>query len=138
MVSADCRIRMRPTSVEPVKLSLRTTGLAVSSPPMATASPVITLNSPAGSPARSASTASASADSGVSSAGLSTMAQPAASAGPALRVIMASGKFHGVIAAHTPTGSLTTTRRLSLAGVASTSPLTRLASSANHSRKEAA
>ena len=36
------------------------------------------------------------------------MVQPAASAGPALRVIIASGKFHGVIAATTPTGSRVT------------------------------
>ena len=36
------------------------------------------------------------------------MVQPAASAGPALRVIMALGKFQGVIAAHTPTGCLST------------------------------
>jgi hypothetical protein len=41
------------------------------------------------------------------------MVQPAASAGPDLRVIMALGKFHGVIAAHTPIGSLMTTMRLS-------------------------
>ena len=50
------------------------------------------------------------------SAGLSTMVQPAASAGPALRVIMALGKFHGVIAATTPIGCLITTMRLSDAG----------------------
>ena len=32
--------------------------------------------------------------------------QPAASAGAILRVIIAAGKFQGVIAAHTPIGSL--------------------------------
>ncbi|EXI69825.1 MAG: hypothetical protein AW08_00318 [Candidatus Accumulibacter adjunctus] len=64
-------------------------------------------------PARSASSASASADSGVASAGLRTIVQPAASAGPALRVIIAAGKFHGVIAAQTPIGSLLTRTRLS-------------------------
>jgi hypothetical protein len=31
-----------------------------------------------------------------------TIVQPAAIAGPSLRVIMAAGKFHGVIAAVTP------------------------------------
>ena len=41
------------------------------------------------------------------------MAQPAAKAGPALRVIMAFGKFHGVIAATTPMGCLTDKIRLS-------------------------
>ena len=46
-------------------------------------------------------------------AGLTTIEQPAASAGPALRVIMAAGKFHGVIAAVTPMGSFITMMRLS-------------------------
>ena len=72
-----------------------------------------TLNTPFGMPARSASSASASAENGVCVAGFSTTVQPAASAGPALRVIIAAGKFHGVIAPHTPTGCLITTMRLS-------------------------
>ena len=38
-----------------------------------------------------------------------TIVQPAASAGPALRVIIAFGKFHGVTAAQTPIGCLITT-----------------------------
>ena len=67
-----------------------------------------TLNTPAGTPASIASCAAASAESGVSSAGFATMAHPAASAGATLRISMALGKFHGVIAAHTPTGSRVT------------------------------
>ena len=55
----------------------------------------------------------ASALSGVCSAGLSTIVQPAPSAGAALRVGMAAGKFHGVIPAVTPTASLATTMRRS-------------------------
>ena len=51
-----------------------------------------TLNTPAGRPASSPSCASARAVSGVASAGLTTMVQPAASAGPTLRPIIASGK----------------------------------------------
>jgi len=51
----------------------------------------------------------------VSRLGFKTMVQPA-ERGADLRVIMALGKFHGVIAAHTPIGSLMTTMRLS-AGV---------------------
>ena len=82
---------------------------------MAPAAPVTTLNTPAGIPARSASSASARAEKGVGRAGLSTMVQPAARAGPALRVIMADGKFQGVMAATTPIGSLSTTIRLSAA-----------------------
>ena len=72
-----------------------------------------TLKTPFGIPARSPSSAIASAEYGVAVAGFKTMVQPAASAGPDLRVIMALGKFHGVIAAHTPIGSLITTMRLS-------------------------
>jgi hypothetical protein len=48
--------------------------------------------------------------------------QPAAKAGAALRVIIALGKFHGVIAATTPTGSLKTRMRLPAANVGTTSP----------------
>jgi hypothetical protein len=116
---------------------LRTIGLEVISPPISLAAPVTTLNTPAGTPARSARTASASAQYGVDSAGLSTIGQPAASAGPALRVIIAIGKFHGVMAAHTPIGSLVTSSRRSGQGDASVSPATRLACSPNHSMNDA-
>ena len=102
--------------------SLRTVGLAHISAPIAAGSPVTTLSTPGGKPARWASSASANADSGVASAGLITTVQPAASAGATLRVIIDDGKFHGVIAAQTPTGSLTTTRRRSLPIVGMTSP----------------
>ena len=121
-VPAHWAISWRPTSVEPVKLNLRTMALPVSSAPISPAAPVMTLNTPAGTPARSASTASASADSGVWLAGLSTIGQPAASAGPTLRVIMALGKFHGVTAAQTPIGSLVTTMRRSAPGAGMVSP----------------
>ena len=57
----------------------------------------------------------AKAENGVNSDGFTTIAQPAASAGAALRVTMAAGKFQGVIAAQTPIGSLMTTIRLSAA-----------------------
>ena len=68
------------------------------------AAPVTTESTPAGNPASSASAATASAESGVCSAGFSTIVQPAASAGADLRVVIAAGKFHGVIPAVTPTG----------------------------------
>ena len=70
-------------------------------------------NTPFGIPARSAKTPITSADSGVSLAGRATKAQPAAKAGAALRVIIALGKFHGVIEAATPIGCLITVIRLS-------------------------
>ena len=50
---------------------------------------------------------------GVSSAALTSMEQPAASAGPTLRTTWLIGKFHGVKAATGPTGSLTTIWRSS-------------------------
>ena len=76
----------------------------------------------AGIPARCASSARANAENGVWVAGLITIGQPAAMAGPALRAIMALGKFQGVMAATTPMGSLVTTMRLSAAKVGITSP----------------
>ena len=69
------------------------------------------LRTPGGTPASSARCTSASEVSGVSSAGLATTVQPAASAGAILRAIIAAGKFHGVITATTPTGSFTTIMR---------------------------
>ena len=92
-----------------------------------------TERTPAGSPASSASAAIASADSGVCSAGLSTIVQPAASAGAVFRVGIAAGKFQGVIPAVTPTGCLRTRMRRSLLGVGIVSPYARFASSPNHS-----
>src|SRR5581483_10766372 len=100
-------------SVEPVNDNLRTIGSSVNSPPISLAAPVITLNTPFGTPARSASSANASAENGVCDAGFNTTVHPAAIAGPALRVIIASGKFHGVMHATTPIGSFRTTMRLS-------------------------
>ena len=84
-------------------------------------------------PASSASAATASAESGVCSAGFSTIVQPAASAGADFRVGMAAGKFHGVIPAVTPTASLVTMIRLSGHGLGMVEPSRRFASSPNHS-----
>ena len=63
---------------------------------------------PFGIPALSASTAIAKADKGVSSAGFATKEQPAAKAGPNFLVIIAFGKFQGVIEVTTPIGCLIT------------------------------
>ena len=58
---------------------------------------VITFSTPPGRPASSRICATASALSGVAPAGFSTIVQPAATAGPILRVAIAAGKFQGVI-----------------------------------------
>ena len=135
-MSAHCAIKILPTLVEPVKVSLRTSSLAVNTPPTSSAQEVgSTLKTPCGMPACSANSANASADNGVSGAGFTIMLQPAARAGAALRVIIALGKFHGVIAATTPTGCLITNNRRFSLSCGIISPYARLPSSANHSMK---
>jgi hypothetical protein len=53
---------------------------------------------------------------------LTSIVHPAASAGAALRAIIAIGKFHGVIAAHTPTGARSVSSRRPSVGDGITSP----------------
>ena len=122
MVPAHCSTSILPTSVEPVNVSLRTMGFEVISAPISRVTPPRILITPRGTPARSASSAMASADRGVSLAGLHTTVQPAASAGAILRASMALGKFQGVMQATTPTGCLMTTMRLSSDGAGIVSP----------------
>ena len=118
--SEACCISFWPTGVEPVKESLRARGSLISG---AISEPddldVTTLRTPFGSPASSRICASASIDSGVCWAGLTTIVQPAAIAGPILRVPIASGKFHGVMNRHGPTGCfIVSIRPLPLGAVA--------------------
>ena len=103
--SDACLSRVRPTGVEPVKLSLRRRLSAMigaeTSPEVEV---VMTFSTPAGSPASSSRRAKYRVVSGVSSAGLTIAVQPAAMAGAILRVAMASGKFQGVMRNDGPTG----------------------------------
>ena len=137
--SADARMSSLPTSVEPVKEILRTRGSPNS---VEATSPVrrevMTLTTPAGTPASSMQRTTSSAVSGVAEAGLTIIVQPAARAGPSLRVIIAAGKFQGVIAAVTPTGWRSTSTRFCGFMGGSVMPYTRSASPANHSRNDAA
>jgi hypothetical protein len=114
--SAACSISFTPTGVEPVKDSLRARPSRISgsiTPPESWV--VTTFRTPGGNPASVISSASFSIDSGVCAAGLITIVQPAATAGPILRAPIAAGKFHGVISRHGPTGCrITTTRPLPL------------------------
>ena len=59
------------------------------------------------------------------------MVQPAAIAGPILRVPIASGKFHGVTKKHGPTGFLRVSSREPPAGACIHRPWMRTASSEN-------
>ncbi len=102
---ADCSSSRTPTAVEPVKvifLSLESEmiGALVAAEVLV----VITFRTPAGSPASSKTEVRSKVVSGVSSAGLITMVQPAAIAGPIFLVAIANGKFQGVIAKAGPTG----------------------------------
>src|SRR5262245_4977586 len=69
-VLAHCAISCLPTSVDPVNVNLRTSGLVVSSLPIGPDAPVTTEITPAGTPARPASSHSARAEYGVMLAGL--------------------------------------------------------------------
>ena len=135
---ADCSTMIRPTAVEPVKLTLRSRGSAIRVRlRLAESDVVTTLRTPSGNPASAITPASASIVSGVSSAGLTTMVQPAATAGPILRVPMAIGKFHGVRNRHGPTGLRTVSSRLPPAGACIQRPWIRTASSLNHRKNSA-
>ena len=72
---------------------------------------MIRFTTPGGAPASSIARSTSAAVSGVALAGLTMLVQPAAIAGPSLRVIIAAGKFQGVIAAVTPTGWRRTSAR---------------------------
>ncbi len=134
--SEHCCIKILPTPVEPVNDNLRTLGEVAKRLPTVFASLVgMILMTPSGIPTSLASCARAKLDKGVSWGGLTTIVQPAANAGAILRVIMAFGKFHGVMAAQTPTGSLVTMTRLLLSALGNISPSMRSASPANQSTK---
>ena len=105
IVAAAPSITVRPTSVEPVKPIFATSGCSTRRAPTTEPLPTRTLTTPSGIPASSTSSASRSAESGVSSAGLRTTVFPHASAGPSFQEEMLSGKFHGTIRPTTPSGS---------------------------------
>src|SRR6202051_3850239 len=97
----------------------------------------MTLMTALGPPASSSSSAMASAVRGVSEAGFRITVQPAANAGPILRVAIAAGKFHGVTRIDTPTGCCNTKIRLVPPGLVEISEILRTASS-EYQRKNSA
>ena len=138
MVSAASRVSILPTPVEPVKLSFLMMGFVASSVAAARSLVVTTWSVRGGMPASTARRTSARHVNGVSDGGLMTTAQPTASAGATLRVIMAAGKFHGVMIAHVPTGCLSVSTVVCGVDDGIVSPYARGASSANHATKLAA
>ncbi len=105
IVPAAAAITPRPTSVEPVNPILATPGCSTRRCPTTRPGPTSTFTTPSGIPASRASSASRKAESGVSSAGLSTTVFPQASAGPSFQLAMFRGKFQGTISPTTPSGS---------------------------------
>lgn len=67
-----------------------------------------------------------------------TTEHPAAKAGAIFLVIIAAGKFQGVMIPHTPTGSLNVKTVVFLYDEGIVSPYARVASSANQEMKDAA
>jgi hypothetical protein len=134
--SADCSMSVLPTAVEPVNDSLRARGSLMSGSIVRPDDfAVMTFTTPPGRPASSRICASASIDSGVCLAGLTTHVQPAAIAGPILRVPIASGKFHGVMKMHGPTGCCIVSTRPAPVSLTVKRPLMRTASSAYQRKK---
>ena len=110
-------ITLVPTSVEPVNTILRTSGWLTNRSPTTEPLPGSTWNRSSGRPASTASSPSRMEVSGVHSAGLSTTALPAASAGAKPHDAIGIGKFHGVITPITPIGSLNVTSRPPATGI---------------------
>ncbi len=95
-----------PVWIEPVNVTLLTSGCEDNAAPVVIPSPVTMFRTPGGSPASVANSANISTDNGVSSDGFNTTVHPAANAGATFHAAIDKGKFHGIIAATTPTGSL--------------------------------
>src|SRR6266702_3441613 len=95
---------MRPTSVEPVSETARTSGCSVIGVPTLEPNPVTILITPLGTPASASVRTRLKVESGVSCAGLITHVLPQTMAGSNFHDGIAIGKFHGVIIAQTPIG----------------------------------
>src|ERR1051325_3308672 len=108
MPRAASSARCLPTGTEPVKEILRTIGEAIRYSETCAGTPNTRLITPGGTPASSKHFTSSTQEPGVSSEALMMIEQPAASDAAILRTGVSVGKFHGVKAATTPTGSVTT------------------------------
>ncbi len=96
-----------PTVGEPVNVTLSMSGWSTMAWPAVLPKPGTTLSTPGGKPASSAISPILSAVRGVISAGFSTTVQPQASAGAIFHMPIISGKFQGMMAPTTPSGSRT-------------------------------
>ena len=103
--------RCLPTGIEPVKEIFFTTVAGMRCSDTLAGTPNTRLSTPAGRPASAKHFTSSTQPPGVSSEALMMSEQPAASAPAILRTGVSVGKFHGVNAATTPTGSCSTSWR---------------------------
>src|SRR5437870_11894230 len=87
---------MRPTAVEPVSETARTSGCSVIGGPTLEPNPVTILITPLGTPASASVRTRLKVESGVSCAGLITHVLPQTMAGSNFHDGIAIGKFHGV------------------------------------------
>ena len=93
-----------PTAVEPVKLTMSTSGESTTASPTSARVPLTTLTTPGGAPAASSASAIRYTDSGSCGAGFTTTVLPIASAGAILPAGLAQGLLYEVMQATTPTG----------------------------------
>ena len=108
MPLAASAARCLPTGIEPVKEIFFTIGDGMRCSDTSAGTPKTRLSTPAGTPASAKHLTSSTQPAGVSSEALMMSEQPAASAPAILRTGVSVGKFHGVKAATTPTGSCVT------------------------------
>ena len=103
-LSAAAFMIVEPVVVSPVNATFEMRSEPDSAAPASSPKPLMTLSTPSGNRSPMISIR-CRIDAGVYSAGLSTMALPAASAGASFHVAMRMGKFHGMIWPTTPSGS---------------------------------
>jgi hypothetical protein len=108
IVAAPSRMMLSPTATEPVNEILFTSGLRTSSAPTTLPSPVTPLRRPFGSLASWRASINTCVCKELSSLGLMTTVQPAATAEASLRQMKSVFAFHAVIRPATPTGSKVT------------------------------
>src|SRR5882672_3793842 len=108
-VCADLATACLPTLVDPVKDNMSTSGCVTSTSPTTLPVPTTMLTTPAGTPAATRISPSITVVPDVTSAGLTTAVQPAASANGSFWLTIRNGKFHGVMMLTTPIGSRSTT-----------------------------
>src|SRR5947207_4913006 len=95
---------VRPTALDPVNDTARTSGWSSMGAPVSEPNPLTILTTPLGTPASARTRTMLNVESGVSWAGLITHVLPQTSAGNNFQEGIAIGKFHGVIIAQTPIG----------------------------------